>query len=308
MNIVRIIKEMTIIEKVFYILLVIVLLNIISKIGTNNTTEGFEQNSHDFITKEGTQVYDDFYVQIYDDLVFSKVKNDFEIGQIIKQTAPTNQSIILDIGSGIGHHVSSLNSHGLNAIGIDVSESMVKKAKETYPDLHFRLGNVLDSMIFQEESFTHITCLYFTIYYIKNKHLFFENCMHWLMPGGFLAIHLVDRNNFDPILPAGDPFGIISPQKYAKKRITSTNVKFDDFSYKSNFEVYPNDDTAVLHEVFNFKDINKSNRKNKHQFYMPTQRQILNIAKNTGFILSSEISMLKCNYGNQFIYILQKPN
>ena len=39
--------------------------------------EGFVQ-SETFVLKEGPEVFDDFYASIYDDLVFSKVKNDFE--------------------------------------------------------------------------------------------------------------------------------------------------------------------------------------------------------------------------------------
>ena len=88
-------------------------------------------------------------------------------------------------------------------------------------------------MTFPQQSFTHLTCLYFTVYYIKNKRLFFENCYNWLAPGGYLLLHLVDRDNFDPILPAGDPLTIISAQKYAKERITSSAVKFKGYDSES---------------------------------------------------------------------------
>ena len=44
--------------------------------------------------------------------------------------------------------------------------------------------------------------------------------MDWLMPGGYLIVHLVDRESFDPILPPGNPLYVVSPQKYAKERIT----------------------------------------------------------------------------------------
>ena len=70
------------------------------------------------------------------------------------------------------------------------------------------------------------------------------------MPGGHLILHLVDKSKFDPILPAGDPFDIVSPQNYAKKRITSTIVKFDDYDYKANFEEIPNTTDAILKETF----------------------------------------------------------
>ena len=98
--------------------------------------------------------------------------------------------------------------------------------------------------------------------------------------------------DIDPIIPAGDPFGVVSPQSYADKRITSTVVKFNDFDYKSNFELGPND-IAIMNETFKYKK-NGNVRKNEHKLYMPTQTKILSLAKETGFILLSQIDMLRC--------------
>jgi len=268
--------------------------------------EGFEQSS-EFIVKKGTKVYDDFYAEIYDDLVFNVVKNDFEIGSIIKNTEPTSKSIILDIGSGTGHHVKGFSEAGYKTQGIDISPDMVEMAKKNYPTMNYQVVDALKPMSFTPNSFTHITCLYFTIYYIENKKMFLQNCFNWLIPGGYLALHLVDKDNFDPIIPAGDPFSLVTPQKYAPKRITSTVVKFDQFNYKSNFETSPNDTRAIMNETFKYKK-NGAVRQNKHTFYMPTQKKILSIAKDVGFILNSKIDMIKCQYTYQYIYILQKPN
>ena len=295
-------------QKVFYILSIIFIITLFVK-----NKEGFETRSNEFKLREGPLVYDDFYANVYDELVFYKVKNDYEIGQIVESTKPTDTSIILDVGSGTGHHVSSLASNGFKVIGIDISPSMVKKAKENYPDLDFKVGDALNTMDFPANSFTHITCLYFTIYYINNKRLFFENCIHWLMPGGFLILHLVNRDKFDPILPAGDPFHIVSPQNYADERITVTNVKFDKFDYKANFELIPSandtdDVNAILHETFKPLNGKGQIRKNEHKFYMPTQAKVLAMAKEAGFILHSQIDMIKCQYSNQYIYVLQKSN
>lgn len=316
------------IQKAFYIVAIVFIITMFAT--DNNAIEGFTNEGgskgpvgitteEKFTLVEGPQIYDKFYATVYDDLVFSKMKDDFEIGEIINTTKPTSNSRILDIGSGTGHHVSNFVANGLTAMGIDSSPAMISKAKENYPDLEFKQGDVLDTMLFGANSFTHITCLYFTIYYIKNKRLFFENCIHWLRPGGYLALHLVDRDNFDPILPAGDPFGIVSPQKYSKKRITSTVVKFNGFDYKSEFNIDTentttngngngNDDdaNATLQETFKNKKDGKV-RKNEHKFYMQTQTAILAIAKSVGFILTAKIDMLKCQYTNQYIYILQKP-
>lgn len=307
----RFFYKATPLQKVFYILSIILIIIVFIK-NKHSLEEGFEERTNEFKLKEGPKVYDDFYANVYDELVFNKVKNDYEIGQIVEATTPSDTSIILDIGCGTGHHVSSLAEHGYKVVGIDISPSMIKKAKENYPTLDFKVSDALDTMAFPGSSFTHITCLYFTIYYIKNKRLFFENCMHWLMPGGFLLLHLVNREKFDPILPAGDPFHIVSPQNYADKRITTTNVKFNDFDYKADFQRIPsNDDTddvnAIFHETF--KPYKKGLiQKNEHKFYMPTQSKVLAMAKEAGFIVLSKIDMIKCQYTHQFIYVLQKPN
>ena len=295
----------TLLQKIFYILTAFIILNIITTLGVKNK-EGFEERTNEFVVKKGTDIYDDFYVNIYDDLVFSKLKDNFEIGQIIENTNPTEDSYILDIGSGTGHHVKNISDNGYKAIGIDTSPAMIKKAKETYPDMEYQNIDALSTMAFPQDTFTHITCLYFTLYYIKDKRMFFNNCMSWLKSGGFLALHLVDRNKFDPIIPAGSPFGIVSPQNYTKKRITSSVVNFDQFEYKANFNLNEKENIAIFNETF--KQNNGGVRQNEHKFYMETQKEILSMAKDAGFILDAKIDMMKCQYEDQFIYILQKPN
>ena len=130
--------------------------------------------------------------------------------------------------------------------------------------------------------------------------------MNWLIRGGYLIIHLVNRETFDPILPPGNPLFFVSPQKYAKKRITSTNVKFDTFSYSSNFELSPEKNIGTFTEKFKDDDTGKT-RKQEHTLYMETQESILHQAKDAGFILQGKIDLMQCSYENQYLYILVKP-
>jgi len=127
-----------------------------------------------------------------------------------------------------------------------------------------------------------------------------------------VVIHLVNRDKFDPIIPAGNPFYIISPQKYAKTRITNTIVHFDTIEYKSNFDIknsVKNEDSPNAFLVETIKNKKNGNvTKNEHTFYLSTQSEILNLAKEVGFIIVSKIDMTKCQYDNQYIYFLQKPN
>jgi SAM-dependent methyltransferase len=270
-----------------------------------NIKEGYEQNDT-FLFKKGPEIYDGFYATIYDQLVFNNLKDDYEITQIVNRTTPTSASVILDVGSGTGHHVAKMSEKGLNAVGIDNSQAMVKQAKENYPQYDFQLGSALDINQYKNNSFTHILCLYFTIYYFENKETFFNNCMEWLMPGGYLILHLVDREKFGPILPPGNPLYIVSPQKYAKERITHTKITFNNFVYTSNFNLEANKDVATFEEKFKFND--GKVRKQEHLFYMEDSQDILTKAADAGFIVQGKIDLVSCAYPNQYMYILVKPS
>ena len=152
--------------------------------GFDKKREGFEQKDQ-FLIKSGPEIYDDFYADIYDYLVFNNLKNDYEVGEIINIASPSSNSKILDIGCGTGHHVSSLGSKGLDILGIDISPSMIKTAKKNYPDYNFKVADALNGNEFERDSFTHILCMYFTIYYFNDKTQFFNNCFNWLMPRGY---------------------------------------------------------------------------------------------------------------------------
>ena len=291
--------------KILMFISLLLLLVLVFK-GFDKKKEGFEQRDA-FLIKSGSDIYDDFYSDIYDYLVFNNLKDDYEVGFIMNSLSPSSKSKILDIGCGTGHHVSSLGAKGLDVLGIDISPSMIKKAKTNFPDYKFNVGYALNNHLFESNSFTHILCMYFTIYYFKDKTLFFNNCFKWLMPGGYLIVHLVEREHFDPILPPGNPLIYISPQRYAKQRITSTKVKFTDFSYSADFKLDEDNDKALFVEKFK-NDSDGKVRKNEHTLYMPNVQQIVDEAQSCGFILESKADLLQCQYEYQYLYVFVKPN
>lgn len=290
------------------VIFTILLLILIAAFKPFNTDkfEGFEQNDK-FLFKSGQDIYDEFYADIYDYLVFNNIKDEYEVGEIMNKTSASSQSKILDIGCGTGHHVAELSGRSIDIIGIDISSSMIKKAKENYPDYKFEVKDATNSQIFPSDTFTHILCMYFTIYYIQNKAQFFENCYNWLMPGGYFIVHLVDRKNFDPILPPGNPLLYVSPQKYAKERITSTKVKFTDFAYNANFELDEQNNIAKFTEKFK-NDKDGKVRKQEHIMYMPDLNEIVDEVQGAGFVLEGKVDLLHCQYEYQYLYIFTKPN
>ena len=92
-------------------------------------------------------------------------------------------------GCGIGHDVALLNILGLNAFGLDISETAIKAANETYPDL----GDIwLVDNIFQlsgkENSYDLIwehTC--YCAILPEQRTSYVKSMYNILKPGGYLA-------------------------------------------------------------------------------------------------------------------------
>lgn len=285
------------------ILILIVLIMLVVLVFKTSSKEGFIQEQS-FLFKTGSEIFDNFYAEIYDYLVFNNIRNEYEIGEIVNKTIPTNQSKVLDIGCGTGHHVASLASKGIDVIGIDISPSMIEKAKENYPNYKFSVGDALNNNEFSANSFTHIICMYYTIYYIKDKIQFFENCMKWLMPGGYLIIHLVNREKFNPTLAnaSGNSLMLINNNN----RKTNIQLKFSDFAYNANFKLDEQNNIAKLAEEFEYNNGDK--RTQEHILYMPDTTEIVDNALNSGFILFSQVDLMNCQYEYQYLYIFTKPN
>lgn len=273
--------------------------------------EGFEQKEN-YKTMSNDDIYDTFYTDIYDELFLQPYKIETEVGEILTLTKlpKSSKTKILDIGCGKGHHLDHFQKMGggVNATGLDKSSAMIAQAKELYPKVQFLHGDANDAMSFGDDTFDMITCFTFTVYYLKDKRRFFQNCYKWLKNGGYLAVHLVDRNKFDPIVPAGKPLLVVSPQKYAKTRITNSVVKFNKFDYKADFSLSKNNKDEATFEEKIVDDKTGKVRENIHKYYMPTRRDVIDIAKEVGFSLSGQFHLVKCMNEYQYIYIFRKSN
>ena len=77
-------------------------------------------------------------------------------------------------------------------------------------------------------------------------------------------------------------------------------------TYSISYSLDKSKNLAEFDETFK-DDATGHVRQNKHKFYMDTQRNILSIAKNIGFILKGKIDMVSTQYQYQYIYLLYKP-
>jgi SAM-dependent methyltransferase len=274
-----------------------------------NSQEGFTQEAN-FILKQNDEVFEDpFYVGIYDDLFYKKIYNTYEVGVIVNEIHPTSKDVIIEIGSKTGNYVGAMKSNGYNIVGLDKSKAMVEYASKKYPDCKFIHGDPLEFMNFSSEYASAILLLDFSIYYISDRRTLFYNCYHWLKPGGYLVLHLVNRHMFDPVAPAAKPFTLVSPQSVAPERITTSDVVFNNFNYKSKFEIEGGGDTNDTAKIIEtMKDKRGKVRKNIRSMKMTGQKIIIGEAKDAGFMMLSQYDLLKNQREYQYIYILYKPS
>jgi ubiquinone/menaquinone biosynthesis C-methylase UbiE len=258
----------------------------------------------------GTELYDDFYSKIYDNLLVSSHKDKYIINQLSEgKINLNNSSNILDIGCGTGNMTNELYKSGMvNVIGLDISTSMITQARKKYPDRTFVRGDALNRVLFPPNMFSHILCDYFTYYYFSNKHLFFKNCYYWLRPNSYLIIHLVDKYRFDPVVPSANPLYLVNAQKYAKQRITKSKVTFYGYDYSSQFivEDNKNKDVSIFKETFKNKK-SGAVRNQEHVLYIEPMEVTMDVATSEGFVYVSRIDLLQVQYEYQYIYILYKP-
>jgi len=225
-----------------------------------------EHQSKQFDFKTNIDLYDKEYVEIYDNVTYDYYRFQKDINAIVPTTSPN--SYILDIGSGTGHHVAELNKKNIKTIGIDNSAAMIEYSKKN-KNVE---GNALDTCSFDAETFTHITCFYYTLYYIENKEKLIYNVYKWLDPGGLFLVHLSKKCTYAR-------HNKIVDKNYVYKRTINNNKVYETIVYGNKI------------------------RRNEHIFYMQPISSIVQIAQQTGFIVVSSEKYDQHNY----LYIFKKP-
>jgi SAM-dependent methyltransferase len=268
--------------------------------------EGFEQGEP-FVLKQDGEIYDEFYVDIYDKLQKTNSRTDYELKYIMNVTQPDEDSTILDIGCGTGHLVNKLQIQGFNVFGIEKAMAMFEQSKKLFPETNIRRGDINDAMLYDRNTFSHILCDNFTIYEFEDKLSLLQNCYYWMKPDSYLMLHLVNRGGFSPIVPMGKPLILDNPQNYSKKRITDTFINFIDFTYKSSYNFDKiNENLVIVTETFT--DVLSGNvRKNEMTLFMENLEDILQMVQSCGFVLANKISMSGwIGDDQQYLYFFQK--
>ena len=240
--------------------------------------------------------------------------DDYEVGIILNKIQPVRQTDALIIGSKTGKHVDSLSKKGYNAYGLESSKDMIISAMNQYPGNRYVLGNGMNQLLFEPEQFTLISILDFTIYNIKNRRTLFENAYRWLVPGGYLALHLINVGGYydSQVMSAKERrFSPTISKLFDRRPLVNTmgnnDAEIGSYVYKSNIRMNTYDpDMIEMYEIFTHKKSGKKYNKTTN-FYTPDQSVILSEAKDCGFNMLSQYNLMSNNKPYQFLYILYKP-
>lgn len=288
-----------------------------------DTTEGFvggsqdaaEESKYDWLDND--RLYDSFYASVYDQLVQGSQRTQVEVKLLLdKWKLPgrkREELRVLDIGCGTGLAPIAFAKENIGrVVGLDKSKAMLEYAEKTNLSkanltahqkdaIKWREADVIDPAACKPQEFDCACLLYFSVYYIRDLDGLFRNLSLWISPGGKIAVQVVNKFKFDPILDSASPF-MFSVQKYSKERVMKSHVKFDRFDYDAMFHLDGEDsDTAAeFRETFKFKD--GSVRRQRHTFSMPSISVIVNKAKSAGWIYDGYIDELVSGF--EYSYLL----
>jgi len=284
---------------------------------TNRIHEGFVTESNSEVSKyewlSNDDLFDDFYASVFTKLTQNENLIQAETALCMEEftkNTPKDQLAILDAGCGIGIATCSFAKQGAASVtGIDKSQAMIRYAKGTTlpgttltetqrQNVDFRTFDLMGPGAAAAAEFTNACLLYFTIYYFKDLEALFRNLALWVKPGGSLAIEVVNKYKFDPILDSSNPWVGVSPQNYVKDRLKRSKVVFDKFEYEAVFEL--EDPVAEFRETFRFKD--GSTRRQKHTLYMPTMPEIIQKAQANGWTYTKYVDLMPLSF--QYGYLL----
>lgn len=274
-----------------------------------------KKSKYEWLVNE--DLFDDFYASVFTKLTQNEKLIQAESAICIEEFTKKNskdQLIILDAGCGIGIATTSFAKQGAGAVvGIDRSQAMIRFAKNTTlpnttltetqrQNVEFRERDLIGPGAAVGAEFTDACLLYFTVYYFQDLDMLLRNMALWVKPGGTLAIEVVNKYKFEPILDSANQWVGFSPQKYAKERITKSKVVFDKFEYEAVFDL--DDPRAEFRETFRFKD--GSTRRQKHTLYMPSIQEIVQKAQRNGWTYTKYVDLTPMSFPYGYILFFNR--
>lgn len=119
--------------------------------------------------------------------------------RVVSLLRPQPGENILDLGCGTGDLTNEIAHHGAFVVGIDRSESMIKQAREKYPNLRFSVGN---GEAFHLEQPVDAVFSNAALHWMRHPSKVIERVWHALLPGGRFVAEFGGKGNVKILLGA----------------------------------------------------------------------------------------------------------
>ncbi|MBE3565653.1 MAG: methyltransferase domain-containing protein [Thermogemmatispora sp.] len=111
---------------------------------------------------------------------------------LVELLAPRPGELILDVGCGTGHLTATIARSGAQVVGLDRSPAMIEVARQHYPDLEWRLGDIRSFLYPRpfDAIFSNAT-----LHWIPEAEVVVAALARLLKPGGRLVLEMGGRGN-----------------------------------------------------------------------------------------------------------------
>jgi hypothetical protein len=250
--------------------------------------EGFTQTLP-FVEKRDDEIYDSFYVEIYDKL-YVPARGAAVLDQSMQKLPHFKKKGKYVIASNTGDLMQALHDRGCDdAYTVKKSVDSVAHMKKKYSDISecVQHCDIAVTMCFDNNSISYFVFTDLTIYRYHNWRIILENIKHWLTVRGLIIVQFVDPQRFSTVLPAAREF--IDFEKYATERITANKIDFNSFTYENVYQFQFEEKRVVVTETF----IDKTNhlvRKNEQTLYIPSVDDAVSEFRACGFAVKDKIA------------------
>jgi len=233
-------------------------------------------------------VYDANYAAVYDLLWLEQNKYQWEVDEVTAAIRMSRSEVkILDSGCGTGTHYSYL-AKSYPVVGLDISDAMIRVAKQKNPTGQFVVGDMKDRSLFGRASFSHIISMYEATFYNREVAGILGNYSHWLRDDGALILETIDPDKLAARVNSDNP------PRYRQQTETMTKVAW--------WKLPGKDDLVIYHEALRFSDGRELVK--EHVLYLPKLTDLERMAAEQGFRLSGK--KMSPFFPEEVLYVFEK--
>ena len=143
-------------------------------------------------------------------------------------------SRVLDLGCGTGVLTNDIAAFANEVIGIDLSPTMIDKAKETYPDIQFQ---VMDACALTWDSYFDAVFSNAVLHFIQTQNILLDNVYKVLTMNGMFVCEFGASGNISGLLDAVAEACMQRGAAYSLRFFYPTKEEYGDLLIKHGFSI-----------------------------------------------------------------------